>query len=105
MDNATIAQGLREYADFLETHPDVTGVPSVSIYGVRTTHVAIALVNSLPSPSLDEVKGYGHCRILQRFGAVDIEWVVNKEAVYEPAIIDGAVSWSRRPGFSFSEVL
>lgn len=103
MADFTTANDLRQYADWVEQHPEIdTPGGRISIYSTKADQALVLLKNGA---KLDLI-GVGDTisYVTQKFGSLTIRHVVNKDELMEPAIVEGKVTWALRPEFAFAEV-
>ena len=97
------AAGLREYADYVEAHPELNiDKAQISIYSVNDPGEILSLLHSHPSAKLRDWGDDQITLLVLQFGPLHVRFCLNKETVYEPAIVNGKVTWALRPEFDMS---
>jgi hypothetical protein len=105
VDHISRAAGLRAFADFIETHPEIEFTDfKVQNFGA-IYQTAVDVLACDPTATISPTTSDAIAYVNQRFGNVLVQHVVRKEKIMEPAIVNGKVVWTLRKEFVKEEAL
>jgi hypothetical protein len=88
-------QGIRDYADWLEAHPEIDSHGSeICIYGNSDKQARAAFK---AGAALDPCNGHDIVYLAFKFGPLVVKHVVKKSIFMAPTIVNGEVVWVPKP--------
>lgn len=88
-------QGIRDYADWLESHPEIDSHGSeISIYGNNDAQARAACA---AGAALDPCNGNDIVYLTFKFGPLVVKHVVKKSVFMAPTVVNGEVIWVPKP--------
>ena len=97
-DKLSAADGLRSYADFLDSNPQF-GIDSEICFYNLGENACKELLASSPEWEMEILLEDDIVYIRRTFGSLRVQHVIAKHVVCEPSIVDGKIVWTLKPEF------
>jgi hypothetical protein len=98
-DKLSAADGLRAYADFLDSNPQFQVNSEICFYNIGGVAVIQELLASSPEWKITIEQSHDIIYIRRTFGQLVVEHVIARDIMCEPSIVDGKIVWVLKPEF------
>jgi hypothetical protein len=97
-DKLSAADGLRAYADFLDSNPQFGTDSEISFYNLGE-NACKELLASSPEWEMEIVQAVEIVYIKRSFGSLLVKHIIARDVICEPSIVDGKIVWTLKPEF------